>query len=246
MPGSSPPPGGSDASLLPLCLLAGGRGVRLGAVTLDRPKPLVPVAGRPFLEHQLALLASKGARSAVVCVGYLGEMIEDALGASYCGIELTYSYDTEEYNGTLGAIRGALRLLPERFLVLYGDTYLPINFLEAQRAWLRSGLAAMMTVLHNESRWGTSNVTVAGDRVLAYDKAQPTSDMDWIDYGLGGLRAESVGNMVPQSTDLSDLYSELARGGQLYAHRVDARFFDIGSPEALVDTERFLLGQGHL
>ncbi len=226
--------------LYSVCILAGGRGTRLGPLTDDMPKPLVEVAGEPFLCHQLRLLAGNGASDVVLCVGYRGEMIEAALGERKFGIRLRYSYDAMVAAGTLGAIRQAAHLLDERFLVLYGDTYLPIDFSAAQARWEGSGLPAMMTVLRNDGRWGTSNVKYLRGKVVAHDKAHPTDGMRWIDYGLGGLSAELVDMLPSQTNDLSQLYAALARTGELCGVPVTRRFHDIGTPLALRETSHYL------
>jgi NDP-sugar pyrophosphorylase family protein len=212
----------------------------LGGRVRTVPKPLLEVGGEPFLLHQLRLLAEHGARSVVLCVGYLGEQIEAALGSERFGVSIAYSYDGDRLAGTLGAIRGARHLLGERFLVLYGDTYLRLDYAAAAASWIRSGAAAMMTVLANDGRWDRSNVLLDGDRVLHYDKHAPIPDMCWIDYGLGGLTAAAL-DAVPQSeSDLAALYSELARTGELFAYEATERFYEIGSPEALAETDAFL------
>ena len=149
-----------------MCILAGGLGTRLGERVRDTPKPLLEVAGQPFLVHQLRLLAAHGAHEVVLCVGYRGEQIASHIGAERFGIRVQYSFDAPELDGTLGAIRRALPLLGERFLVLYGDTYLQIDYLDVARAWSESGLPALMTVLRNEGRWDTSNAVYENGRVL--------------------------------------------------------------------------------
>jgi NDP-sugar pyrophosphorylase family protein len=136
-------------SLAPVCILAGGLGSRLGEVVRDTPKPLLEVAGEPFLVHQLRLLARFGATRAVLCVGYLGERIEERIGTEQAGIELAYTYDPPDLAGTAGAIRGALPLLGDRFLVLYGDTYLRVDYAAVDRAQAASGKPALMTVFEN-------------------------------------------------------------------------------------------------
>ena len=93
--------------LPPVCVLAGGLGTRLGAKVRDTPKPLLELAGEPFLVHQLRLLARHGARRAVISVGYLGELIEQRIGHERFGVQLQYSYDGPSPLGTLGAIRKA-------------------------------------------------------------------------------------------------------------------------------------------
>jgi NDP-sugar pyrophosphorylase family protein len=222
-----------------ICILAGGRGTRLGERVADTPKPLLEVAGEPFLFHQVRLLAEHGARRVVLCVGYLGELIEARVGKERYGVEIEYSYDSPELDGTLGAIRRALPLLGERFLVLYGDTYLRLDYGDAVRFWERSGASGLMCVLRNDGRWDSSNVLYRDGRVVAHDKRRPTPEMRWIDYGLGGLRADAV---TGGETDLAALYHDLAAGGELCGYEVTERFYEIGTPAAFAETEAFLRG----
>ena len=229
---------------LPVCVLAGGLGTRLGETVRDTPKPLLEVAGEPFLLHQLRLLASHGVERVVLCVGYLGELIEGAVGAERFGIEIAYSYDAPELDGTLGAIRRAAGLLGERFLVLYGDTYLRVDYAGAARAWEESGAPGLMVVLRNEGRWDTSNALYADGRVVAYDKAAPTPEMRWIDYGLGGLEAAALGRVSASETDLATLYRDLAATGDLCGFEASERFYEIGTPGALAEADTFLREQG--
>lgn len=234
----------SSETMPPVCILAGGRGTRLGARARDVPKPLLEIAGEPFLIHQLRLLAAHEVRDVVICVGYRGETIESRIGHARFGVSVAYSYDGPELDGTLGAIRRALPLLPERFLVLYGDTYLRLDYRAAVRAWSESRLPALMVVLRNDGRWDVSNARYEEERVLAYDKRLPTSDMRWIDYGLGGLTAEAIARVADDEKELANLYSVLARRGELCGHEATERFYEIGTPAAFEETERFLMDAG--
>jgi NDP-sugar pyrophosphorylase family protein len=227
-------------ALPPVCILAGGRGTRLGERVRDTPKPLLEVAGRPFLLHQLALLAEHGAREVVVCVGYRGEQIASSIGPEAFGLRVRYSHDAPELDGTLGALRRALPLLGERFLVLYGDTYLRIAYQAVDAAWQASGLPAVMTVLRNEGRWDTSNVLFRDGRVERYDKHNPTPHMSWIDYGLGGLEAGALDAAGAEERDLAVLYERLAARGELLGFEATERFYEIGTPQALAATDAFL------
>jgi NDP-sugar pyrophosphorylase family protein len=231
--------------LPPVCILAGGLGTRLGPIGRDTPKALLEVAGEPFIDHQLRLLAVHGAREIVLCVGYLGEQIERHIGSERFGLRIGYSYDGPQPAGTLGAIRGAAPQLGERFLTLYGDTYLQVDYAAAASSWERSGCLAMMTVLRNEGRWDTSNAVFNGTRVTAHDKREPSAEMLWIDYGLGGLVADALDAVDPEVSDLSDLYGELARRGQLFGYEADTRFYEIGTPEARNETSAALAAQRH-
>ena len=215
--------------MIPVCILAGGLGTRLGV--RDTPKPLVEVAGKPFLLHQLDLL--RGAPRVVLCVGYLGERIEAALGHERYGIELRYRYDDQA--GTAGAVRGALEDLGERFLVLYGDTYLRIDY--AAVAAASEGWPALMTVLRNEGRWDASNAEFRDGRVVRYEKGAP--GMSWIDYGLSVLTPQALGD----ESDLAQVFTRLAAAGELAGYEATERFYAIGTPAALAETDAFLSGR---
>jgi NDP-sugar pyrophosphorylase family protein len=235
--------GGKESApdLPPVCILAGGLGSRLGQRVRDTPKPLLEVAGEPFLFHQLRLLAAHGTRKVVLCVGYRGEQIRDRVGSERCGITIRYSFDAPGLDGTLGAVRRALPLLGERFLVLYGDTYLRIDYAAVARVWGESGLPAVMTVLRNEGRWDVSNVVYRDGLVVRYDKVNPTAEMHWIDYGLGGLTAGALSAVDDAEQDLAKLYGRLAALGRLCGYEASERFYEIGMPSALAETEAFLL-----
>lgn len=228
--------------LPPVCILAGGLGTRLGEHVRSTPKPLLEVAREPFVDHQLRLLQSNGAREVVLCVGYLGREVERIVGSDRFGLRIQYSYDGPQPLGTLGAIRRAAPLLGDRFLVLYGDTYLRLDYAAAATAWQRTGLPAMMTVLRNQGRWDTSNAVFDGQRVTAYDKRAPKPGMQWIDYGLGGLLTTALDVVGTEISDLADLYHELAARSDLFGFEATERFYEIGTPEALAEARAFLAG----
>jgi N-acetyl-alpha-D-muramate 1-phosphate uridylyltransferase len=224
--------------LRPVCILAGGKGTRLGAH--DRPKPLVEVAGEPFLLHPLRLLRTYGARRGVLCVDHLGEQIADAIGdGSVLGLDATVVFDAPGFSGTAGAVRGALEHLGDEFLVLYGDTYLRIDYRAMLAARRASGRPALMAVLRNAGRWGPSNADYADGLVTRHDKRAPDADMAWIDYGVGVLTPPAL-DRAPDSGDLADVYRALAAEGNLAGYVASERFYDIGSPAALAETEAFL------
>lgn len=227
-------------SALPVAILAGGRATRLGEHASARPKALMEVAGEPFLHHQLRLLRDHGIERVVLLIGHLGEQIVEAIGdGSEFGLEVSYSQDPPELAGTAGAIRAALPQLGDGFLVLYGDTYLRIDYQAVADAFLASGKLGLLTVLRNRGQFDTSNTVVEDGRVVRHDKRNPTPDMEWIDYGLGALRPEAF-DLAPEATDLSDVYGRLAEEGQLDAFEATKRFYEIGTPEALAETDEFL------
>src|SRR3954466_3570200 len=114
---------------VPVALLAGGLATRLRPITTRIPKALVEVAGRPFIDHQLALLRRNGIRRVVLCLGYLGEQVQAYLGDGRAiGMQLRYSFDGERLLGTGGALRRAVPLLGQVCWVMYGDSYLDIDY----------------------------------------------------------------------------------------------------------------------
>lgn len=241
--GGGPTSSRRSAEVPPVCILAGGRGTRLGSRVRETPKPLLEVAGKPFLMHQLRLLADHGVHSVVLCVGYRGEQIQATIGESRFGVCISYSFDASpSQDGTLGAVRRALPLLGERFLVLYGDTFLRIGYAAVARRWRQSGLPAVMTVLRNEGRFDTSNAILSDGMVIRYDKQAPSSSMQWIDYGLGGLTADALDAVPESESELSVLYRELAARGELLGFAATERFYEIGTHATLQETAAFLAG----
>lgn len=229
----------TSRDLPPVCILAGGLGTRLGVHAAHLPKALVEVAGKPFLFHQLGLLRRHGAHRVVLCVGHLGHQIEEAVATVESGLDLEIVHDAPGEPGTARAVRGALPLLGDRFLVLYGDTYLRIDYAAVAEAHRRSGRLALMTVLRNEDRWDRSNALFANGRVLRYNRRHPDAEMRWIDYGLAALTPSALA-LAPVVPDLVDVYGELARADELAGFEAHDRFYEIGTPDALVATDAFL------
>jgi NDP-sugar pyrophosphorylase family protein len=231
-----------SAAGLPVAILAGGKATRLGDIAAAKPKALMEVAGHPFVFHQLRQLREHGLTNIVMCVGHLGSQVEAAVGdGSAHGVSISYSADPPGLAGTAGALRAAGSLLGDAFLVLYGDTYLSVDFADVARVFEESDRLGLLTVLRNEGRWGESNTAVEDGRVARHDKRKPVAGMEWIDYGLGALRAAALAH-APAATDLSDVYAELAAKGELLAYPVTERFHEIGTPEALAETDAFLRG----
>jgi NDP-sugar pyrophosphorylase family protein len=223
-------------------ILAGGVASRLGTHAGDLPKTLIPVAGRPFADHQLTWLAEQGVTQVVYCIGYRGDQIRDYVGdGARWGLHVTYVDEGSDLRGTGGALRLALDegALAEHFAVLYGDSYLRVDLPVIFAAFRKSGRPAMMTVLRNDGRWDRSNADFDGALVTRYSKTE--GDFSWIDYGLSVLAREVVARIPSERpADLADLLNDLSREGQLGGFEVGERFYEIGSPEGLAELERAL------
>lgn len=227
---------------LPVAILAGGLATRLRPVTETIPKALVEVAGRPFAEHQIALLKRAGLTDIVFLVGHLGEMVREALGdGARLDVGLRYVFDGPVRRGTGGAIRGALPHLGQAFFVLYGDSYLECDYVAVERAFMTSGKSGLMTVCRNDDRWDRSNVLLEDDRIIRYDKVKQTPDMRHIDYGLGVFKAGAFSGRTDDAFDMADVYGDLLAAGDLASFEVPTRFYEIGSPSGLAATREYLL-----
>jgi NDP-sugar pyrophosphorylase family protein len=209
----------------------------------------VEINGEPFLWHQLRLLRENGVDRVVMCVSHLGEQVQESAGdGRQFGLHIDYSFDGDILLGTAGALKRAQPLLGESFLVLYGDSYLPIDLHAVETAFRASGKAGLMTVYSNQGQWDTSNVEFVDGRIVAYDKKHRTGRMRYIDYGLGVLNADALAR-VPAETpfDLAALYQELLSAGELAAFEAPQRFYEIGSFSGIEELSSYLResGQGH-
>jgi NDP-sugar pyrophosphorylase family protein len=230
---------------VPLALLAGGLATRLGTIARNMPKALIDVAGKPFIDRQMELLHRNGIRHVIICLGHLGGQIRDHLGdGTKLGMQLEYSEDGPRPLGTGGAVRAALDRLGEIFWVMYGDSYLDIDYRAILSHFDRSGADALMTVLRNDNRWDRSNVQFSDGRLLRYDKAHPTADMNFIDYGAALLRRRAMADRpADQPFDLADLYSRLVAQGRMIGYEVTRRFYEIGTAAALEETRAYFQGR---
>jgi len=231
-----------DATPLPVAILAGGLATRLRPITERVPKVLIPVAGKPFLAHQLALLRRQGIARAVLCLGHLGEMVQSDFGdGSAHGVRLEYSFDGPVLLGTGGALKRALPQLGKKFFVLYGDSYLPIDFGPVAECFERSGRLGLMTVFQNEGLYDASNVVFGDGEIKVYDKKNKVPEMRHIDYGLSLLKSAAFDEWpADKPFDLADVLQRLVARKQLAGFEVKQRFYEIGSHAGLAELEAAL------
>lgn len=221
-------------------ILAGGLGTRMRPLTEACPKTLLPAAGRPFAWHQLHWLAAQGIDEVVYSIGHYGGMIRDYWAAEPSPIRsIRYVDEGDQLRGTAGALRLARKegALAENFFVIYGDSFLPVQFAPIWRAFHESGQPALMTVLRNEGRWDRSNVIYQPGWVMLYDKAA-VPGMQYIDYGLSCFRRDTLDEVT--HSDLAALFHQLSLHGRLAGYEVHERFYEIGSPAGLRDFEQYL------
>jgi len=229
-------------SNFPVAILAGGLATRLRPITEKIPKLLVEVAGEPFFSHQIRLLKAAGLTRLVLCVGYLGEKIVALYGdGSKWGVEIEYVFDGPKLLGTAGALIQALPKLGDTFFVLYGDSYLPVDYLAVGKAFVDSTELGLMTVFENHGRFDKSNVWFENGEIKMYDKKVKVPQMHHIDYGLGVFRVAAFDGFSRQAVvDLAEVQKSLVARHQLAGYEIKNRFYEIGSHEGLNELEALL------
>ena len=182
----------------------------------------------------------------VICLGHLGEMVRDVVGnGERFGLKVSYSEDGPILLGTGGALMKAAPLLGDDFFVLYGDSFLPVNFSTVQKAYEKSSLPALMTILQNQNQWDKSNVFFKNGQLLEYNKRAPRKEMTYIDFGLGVISASILKHyLFDRPFDLADTYQDLSQKGKLAGFEAYDRFYEIGSHTGLKETEKYLLMKG--
>jgi N-acetyl-alpha-D-muramate 1-phosphate uridylyltransferase len=234
--------------MFPVVILTGGLATRMKPLTEKVPKAMLDIDGRPFIYHQLNLLKKKGINRVILCVGFLGEKIENYVGdGAKFQLDVKYSYDGEKLLGTGGAIKKALKYLDDSFFVLYGDSYLDVDYEEIETTFFKAPAKGLMTVYKNEGKWDTSNVVYRNNEILMYSKKKQTEEMNYIDYGLGVLSKSVFHDFKNENAfDLACVYEKLAEEKQLMGYEVFERFYEIGSKEGLKELKQKIYEQGSI
>jgi MurNAc alpha-1-phosphate uridylyltransferase len=219
----------------PVAILAGGLATRINPVTKDLPKSLVKINGVPFVDLQLSLLSAAGFTDVILLLGHLGDMIETHIGeGKKFGLSVRYSYDGNEQLGTGGAIVQALPLLADPFCVLYGDSYLPMNYEQAIKKFENSGKLGLMSIYRNLNPNHVNNVDFNGQNVLKYSKVHPPIHASYIDHGFGMFYKKVFDSCLSlDSFDLSSVTENLAATDQLEVYESEETFYEIGSFEGI-------------
>ncbi len=224
-----------------VAILTGGLATRLGDLTRNRPKSMLKIQGKTFLEYQVELLRRAGIKNIVLCIGHMGEQIERHFGnGRKYRVNIKYSFE-DRLLGTAGALRKAKALLDDVFFTMYGDSYLCLDFGLAMSYFKSQNKLALMTVYKNYNRYDKSNTAVEGNVVKKFSKKEKTKDMVYIEYGANIFRKEVL-TLIPekQPYSLDDLFPTLIDKEELIAFEVKERFYEIGSLQGLKEFEDFI------
>lgn len=222
-------------------ILAGGLGTRLRPVVADLPKPLAPVAGRPFLAWVLDHLADNAIRHVVLATGYRAHAIEQAIGPRWCGMDISYSVEDRPL-GTGGAIRQACGLLRGQAAhVLNGDTYLRYRLEGLEHATSQAGARVGMALAHVEDVGRYGAVRVDGPRVTAFLE-KGGHGPGFINAGCYYLTRAAI-ESLPARQAFSfeqDVLVPMAEAGLVCAYPETAGFIDIGVPDDFLRAQHLL------
>lgn len=216
-------------------VLMGGLGTRLN---IAQPKSLAPVQGKPFFQYQLELMRNKGFHRFVFCVGEGAEEIKEYFrDGKWLGVEIEYLHDGEKLLGTGGAIRHALPMLDHHFMVIYGDSFMDIDYAEIILKFYSEvhHSLGLMTIMYNNDRYDKSNVEYHEGKIYDYSKTKPTARMRYIDYGISIFSSVAFEQWEEESFDLSEVHQMLIKYDLLSVHIVENRFYEIGSRGALAE-----------
>ncbi|MEX2526802.1 MAG: HAD-IIIA family hydrolase [Gemmatimonadota bacterium] len=224
-------------------ILAGGRGTRLRPSSDLRPKPLIQVAGRPFLEHLVQLLGRSGISRVLILTGYEAQEVENTMGdGSRLGVSISYNRQPEHFE-TGARLAAALPQLEDRFLLLYSDNICPLRLPELESRLAQPETLGVMTVYTNEDGYSRDNVRVQDGRVEAYDRSRTAPDLAGVDIGFVALRKEVL-SRIPEGNPSFEahVYPQLVEEGALGAVETEHRYYSIGDYSRLAATERYLGG----
>ena len=230
--------------LPPVVIIAGGLGTRIKQLSGPLPKALVPVNGKPFIDHQLRLLAKNGVSDVVLCVGHGADEIVQHVGdGNSFNLRVQYSFDGDVLLGTAGAVKKASEKLTKVFLVMYGDSYLDVEYQPIYKAFEDSSKQALMTVFRNEDRFIPSTVLFEDGAITGYSKEPGSRKMKHCDFGLSCYNSAAFEDMSEVPCDLARITERLISSNQLAGFEVNRRFYEVGTPEGVHELEQYLLSR---
>jgi NDP-sugar pyrophosphorylase family protein len=231
--------------MFPVAILAGGLATRLRPISESIPKSMIEISNKPFVDWQLSLLSRQGIKKVVFCLSYKSQLIQNYVGdGSKFSLSVEYSFDGAQQLGTGGAIKNALNLLGDNFMVLYGDSYLELDYVQAQKSFEVCGKPAMMTIYNNKNLFEKSNVKLKSSGTISYSKDKVDMDNNYVDYGLTFFESKVFRtNKYNTKFDLSDLCRDLSVVNQLAGFEVFNRFFEVGTFEGINDLKNYLKGE---
>ena len=226
--------------MLTAVILAGGRGERLRPLTDSIPKPMIPIKGKPFLQYQLELLRKHKIADILLCVGFLHDKIIDYFGDG-SGFKVNIKYSVEDtFLGTAGALKNAKEYLSQDFLLLYGDSYLPIDYTLFLQAWYGCNARGLVACYDNALGIDKNNVYLDHEgKIGSYNKRDPDARANFVEAGVSILKKDIL-ELIPAGKAVSleeEIFPLMIKAGLLHGYPTSQRYYDIGTPQRLKQIE---------
>ena len=217
-------------------ILAGGPGTRLRPITYSIPKPMILINNKPFLHYQLEFLKNNGMKDIILCIGYLSEKIIKYFGdGSKMGLSITCSIENKPL-GTGGAIKNAEKYINGDFLVVYGDSYLSIDYQKAISSFKSVDKIGLLVVYDNKYNTSVKN-NIAIDAkgfIIEYDKETEKKNLKYVDAGVIVFKKEILDLIPKGKVSLEkEIFPKLIEKKELIAFKSKVPFYDIGTFERM-------------
>ena len=222
-------------------ILAGGKGKRIKKFTKKEPKPLLKILGKPFIEYQINFLKKQDFKKIIISIGHYGDQIINYFNKNRIKkVNITFSQDGKELLGTGGAIKKIFKKYKGSFIILYGDSFLPIDFSKIIEAFEASNKDVLLTVYKNNNKYDKSNVKILNKKIY-YNKNYKDKDMNYIDYGVSVINSAVIKKYhFGKIFDLSDLFNKLCIDDKMDYKIIKKRFYEIGSYKGINEFKSFI------
>ena len=227
-----------------IMILCAGLATRLYPITSYIPKYLYPINGMPFVDYQLKLLKQSGFDHVVLCIGKFGGIIREYVShGGQWGLSVEYSYIDINNEGTANAIKKTRRYVDDSFFVMYGDSYLPVNYKKIQQKYESSKTKGLMAIYNNhDEQLHKNNVYYKKKSIIRYSKTEDILPMNYIDYGISVFNKNTLDRIDDSCyTDLSVVHNNLIAEGQLSPFIIKSRFYEVGSLRGIQDFTKYVI-----
>lgn len=225
-----------------IIILNGGLGTRVKSISGNNPKCLIKFFGHTFLERQLKFIEKKGFNNVILCLGHKSEKILNTIkNIKFRKLKIHTSIEKKQL-GTGGAILNAFNYLDDYFFVMYGDSYLRVNFKDIEKKFLKSKKNCLMTVIHKKfAKAHNPNILIENNFLKKYKKNE--KKFNYIDYGLLIFKKNVFKNYKKKNKniDLSEIIENLIMNKDIAFHKTNLTFFEIGSIKGISDFKSYLV-----
>ncbi len=223
--------------------MAGGLATRIRPLTNEIPKSLVSIEERPFLQYQIELLTCYGIKDIILCVSYMGKKIENCFGdGNKYNARIIYSYEKEKLLGTGGALKLAEKNLKENFFLIWGDSYVNLNYKEMHDFHLKNSdnFDVTIAIFYNIRNYDKSNIVYKSGKIKKYEK-NSTDKMKYIDAGVMVINKKLLLRIPPGKVfQIENLFTKLAKEEKIKPFLIKKRYYEVGSLKGLNQFTKFV------